>query len=458
MNETKTNPGEILTIHIDSFANNGCGVGRYNGLTVFVRYAVPGDLVITQITQIKSNYVVGKIIRIITKSSERIEPDCPDFYRCGGCSFRNVTYEAELKAKEQFVIDAFRRIGRQTTIVPLPILPSPEIVRYRNKAELLFSYDKGRKIIGGMVEQGSHDVIHFDTCLLMPSVFIEIRDALIRLFETLNISVFDEVRHTGTVRKAVIRQSGLNETVLLSILISEKHLPLADQIWLKLKDKFPLLSGLIIETADTDFPKMKRKSSRICFGEGTIRDQIGGIPVQIGSESFFQVNHFCKDTLYSVIRDFASVSPTDNVLDLYCGMGTIGLSSTSAENHLTGCDLTKEAIEAARFAAVELGYKNAFFFCEDAEQLVSRIQKEGYHPDIIITDPPRKGCSPKTLAACVKLNPKKMILVSCSPTTAARDIHFLSENGFRVEKVQPVDMFPRTSHVETVVLMSKVEK
>ncbi len=444
---------QVIPLTITGFTNEGVGVGHFEGQAVFVPYSASEDVLQVKIVKAMDKYAYGKIQEIVTPSSTRISSECPAYEKCGGCSYQHVLYENELHAKEQIVIDAMQRIGKISAPV-LPIVPSPTKQQYRNK--VIYPLCK----INGVTHTGffasrSHRIVPVSNCMLQPSSLNEISNFVCEIIDKHRLSVYEEESHRGLMRYIYLRQADVTGHVMLCFVINGKELPHAGQICRALTTKFPDIQSIMlnINTAKTNVMLGKKYINLV--GKDFLIDTLADVSLQISPASFYQVNHAACETLYSIVKDFADLKSTDIVLDLYCGVGSIGLSFANSCEKLVGVEIVDDAIKMANANAKLNNITNASFISEDAGIAADKLAEDGLLPNVVIVDPPRKGCDTLTLNAIVKMNPEKVVMVSCNPATAARDAQTLQNHGFKTVKIQPLDMFPRTKHVECVVLMTK---
>ena len=462
-----------MEIGISRMANNGKGVGTApDGKTVFAAGAVPGDRLLVEVTADKGRLYEARILSILSPSPDRISSDCPELERCGGCCFRQMRYERELVEKSGFVREAFRRIGG-FDIECEPVIPSPLTEAYRNKVEFAVGTDEDGKLFPGFYSEKTHQVIPVDNCLLIPVDFLKYNNNIFNKTKyygknqydkqnTLNNiknsnyknTLSDKRSDNNIIRQLILRKSGLTGEVMLCIVtaedIGDKLIPAAEEI----RAEFPAVSSVCMLVSRSSGTVELDGSPRFLSGAPFIRDQICGVPVEIGPLSFFQVNTQAAEKLYRTAAEYADVSPDDVVLDLYCGMGTIGLAVAPGSRQLIGGEIVPEAVSSARRNAAAMGLNNTRFLCGDAGKIAETLIGERIHPDLIVLDPPRRGCSPETLQAVLTLDPDRIVMVSCDPATAARDCRILSDHGYTLTRLRPVDLFPRTKHVETVCLLT----
>ena len=451
---------QILTLRIERLSSDGSGVAHSaDGEAVFVPGTAPGDEARVRIVKDCGRYAFGILDELLTLSPDRIPVDCPVAGPCGGCSLRHLDYAAELRAKQESVLDAFRRIGGLEVPV-LDILPSPDVDRYRNKVQFPVGVDKNGVPCIGFYAGRTHRIVPCPDCKLQPSVLNEIGNALCAFFAQQGIRPYDEQSGKGLVRHIFLRRGAHSGQIMVCLVCTRAKLPHAEQLCTALQGQFPAISTILLNVNAKNTNVILGSENHILYGPGYIEDTLCGVPVRLGPLSFYQVNTLAAERLYGVAAQYAQLTPDDALLDLYCGMGTIGLSMAEQCRELIGVEIVPEAIESAKANAARMGEAVAAksrFFCADAGQAATRLAAEGLHPDIVMLDPPRKGCDEATLSAVVRMAPRRVVYVSCNPATAARDAAWLEQNGYHAEKVQPVDLFPRTKHVECVLLMSKVQ-
>ena len=450
---------QILTLRIERLSSDGSGVAHSaDGEAVFVPGTAPGDEARVRIVKDCGRYAFGILDELLTPSPDRIPVDCPVAGPCGGCSLRHLDYAAELRAKQESVLDAFRRIGGLEVPV-LDILPSPDVDRYRNKVQFPVGIDKNGVPCIGFYAGRTHRIVPCPDCKLQPSVLNEIGNALCAFFAQQGIRPYDEQSGKGLVRHIFLRRGAHSGQIMVCLVCTRAKLPHAEQLCTALRGQFPAISTILLNVNAKNTNVILGSENHILYGPGYIEDTLCGVPVRLGPLSFYQVNTLAAERLYGVAAQYAQLTPDDTLLDLYCGMGTIGLSMAEQCRELIGVEIVPEAIESAKANAARMGEAVAAksrFFCADAGQAATQLAAEGLHPDIVMLDPPRKGCDEATLSAVVRMAPRRVVYVSCNPATAARDAAWLEQNGYHAEKVQPVDLFPRTKHCETVCLLSKL--
>ena len=449
---------QILTLQIQRLSSDGSGVAHSpDGETVFVPGAAPGDEARVRIVKDCKRYAFGILEEVLTPSPDRVPVDCPVAGPCGGCSLRHLDYAAELQAKQENVADAFARLGGLEVPVR-EILPSPEVDRYRNKVQFPVGLDKAGNPCIGFYAGRTHRIVPCPDCKLQPGVLNEIGNALCAFFAQKGIRPYDEETGKGLVRHIFLRRGAHSGQIMVCLVCTKAQFPCAQELCSQLRQDFPAVATILLNVNPKNTNVILGSETHTLYGPGFIEDTLCGVPVRLGPLSFYQVNTLAAERLYGVAADYAQLTPQDLLLDLYCGMGTIGLSMVDRCRELVGVEIVPEAIDSAKANAARMGETVAAksrFFCADAGQAATRLAAEGLHPDVVMLDPPRKGCDEATLSAVVRMAPRRIVYVSCNPATAARDAAWLEQNGYHTEQVQPVDLFPRTKHVECVIALSK---
>lgn len=448
---------DIVPLTIQSLSNDGNGVGRFENQAIFVPATAPGDQIQARIVKDCKSYAFGIVENIEKPSADRIAIDCAVASPCGGCCFRHLTYEAELSAKKGFVADAFARIGG-LDLPTADTLPSPEVDRYRNKAQFPVGTDKNGNCCTGFYANRTHRIVSCEDCKLQPEVFNQIAAYLCKAFDEYKITAYDESTHKGLIRHIFLRQGAHSGQILLCLVASSKKVPNMQSLIDALLQRFPAIKTIIWNINSKNTNVILGQENKVLYGPGYIEDTLCDVPIQLGPMSFYQVNTPAAELLYQTAADLAQLQPTDRVLDLYCGMGTIGLSMAHQCSELVGVEIIPEAIAAAKENATRMGTdvaKRCRFLCADAGQAAQQLMSEGLQPDVVLLDPPRKGCDQTTLDAVCEMAPRTIVMISCNPATAARDTKYLAEHGYVPGQVHPVDLFPRTKHVETVICLTQ---
>ena len=415
---------QVLTLTIERLSNDGSGVAHSpDGEAVFVPGTAPGDEADVRIVKDCGRYAFGILDSLRTPSPHRIPVDCAVAGPCGGCSLRHLDYAAELRAKQESVTDAFRRIGGLDVPV-LDALPSPEVDRYRNKVQFPVGRDKNGAPCIGFYAGRTHRIVPCPDCKLQPGVLNDIGNALCAFFAANHIQPYDEATGKGLVRHIFLRRGAHSGQIMVCIVCTRPKLPHSAELAAQLQAQFPAIATILVNVNAKNTNVILGAETHTLSGPGFIEDTLCGVPVRLGPLSFYQVNTLAAERLYGIAADYAQLQPEDLLLDLYCGMGTIGLSMADRCRELIGVEIVPEAIESAKANAARMGSAVAAksrFFCADAGKAASQLAAEGLHPDVIVLDPPRKGCDEATLSAVVRMAPRRVVYVSCNPATAARD-------------------------------------
>lgn len=443
---------DIVTLEITALTSEGSGVARLDGMVVFTPFTAVGDVIEARLVKCLKSYCYAKIERIITPSPDRVENTCPAFGKCGGCTFRHISYEAELRAKDEIVRSAFERIGGLSPEF-LTIMGSENSERYRNKLQMPLAKQPDGTLACGFFSERSHRVIPIEDCALQPKIFSEITHFVLERMRGLRISVYNEEKHEGVVRHIFLRK-GHRSGEICVVLVARRKVPEFDRLAHDLREKFPAITGVVLNINPDKTNVILGEREILLCGKPEISDTMCGVPVEISPKSFYQVNTPAAENLYRQAAEFAQPSGK-LLLDLYCGAGTIGLSMAKEAAKIIGAEIVPEAVENAKRNAARCGIDNAEFICADAGQAAQQLAERGLKPDVILLDPPRKGCGEEALSACVSMQPERIVMISCNPATAAKDCRFLSENGYHLQTVRAFDLFPRTKHTECVCLLTK---
>ena len=444
---------EIYEAEITGMTNEGAGVCRIDGMAVFVPMTAIGDVLRVRIVKVLKSYAFGIIEELLHPAQGRMEPDCPVFRQCGGCTYRHVAYETECSYKEQQVCDAFERIGGLHPVFE-PILGGDSRQGYRNKAQYPVAEQDGH-LVCGFYAKHSHRVIPYTRCPLQPSLFGDVVEYLLPALERAGVTAYNETQHTGELRHLYLRQGFHSGELMLCFVVRTSIRRKLSALLPALQAQFPSLVSISESVNAQRTNVILGKSIQVLAGKGTITDTMCGRAVELSPLSFYQVNTAQAERLYGVGKTYAALTGTETLLDLYCGAGTIGLSMADSVTKLIGVEVIPEAVENARRNAAQNGVTNAAFYCGDAGQIAARLLEDGTLPDVIVLDPPRKGCDQQTIEATAGMQPSRIVMISCNPATAARDCKAFAELGYQTEKVRAVDLFPGTGHVECVVLMSR---
>ena len=436
------------TVTIEGYGEGGMGVARIDGRVVFVHGALRGEKCRVLILKTLKSVAFAKVLEVIEPSSERITPDCPYFPRCGGCTYRHIRYEEELRLKRQRVQDNLSRIGGSDVTVE-EILGARDTLRYRNKAQYPVSKDGAV----GFYRARTHEVIECEHCLLVKPEADAAAEALREYMQSCRVAGYDEKTGRGLVRHLYVRSNAAGES-LICVLVNGDKLPKEDRLVTLLRDACPKCAGIVLGTNTKKGNVILGDRYRTLWGSDRLEDTLCGKTFRLSVPSFYQVNRVQAERLYAKAIEFAGLTGQETVLDLYCGAGTITLALSDHAKKVLGAEIVPEAIDDARENAVRNGVKNAEFFCGDASDVAKKLARENLRPDVITVDPPRKGLAADVVESIAEMQPGRVVYVSCDSATMARDVKRLADLGYTAQRACAVDMFPRADHVETVVLLS----
>ena len=443
---------QIEEAEITAMSSDGNGIAKIDGMVVFVPYTAVGDKLKIRIVKVQKNYSFGIIEEMLQPSPDRVDDHCPVYKKCGGCAFRHISYEAELRHKAEFVQSNLRRLGGLDPVM-LPITPSPLVQGYRNKAQYpIREYDG--KIEAGFFAKRSHRVISCASCDLQTAFFEQILEYTKQFLEEYHISAYDEQTGKGKVRHLYIRYGEVSGEVMVCLVVNSERLPHAAEYVEGLLKVCPQVVSVVLNSNREQNNVILGQKCITLYGKDTIEDTLCDVRFELSPLSFYQVNRQAAEKLYRLAAEMAQFEGNELLIDLYCGAGTIGLSMASKVRELIGVEIVPDAVENAKENAKRCGVENARFICADAKEAAAQLAAENLHPDVIVVDPPRKGCDLEVLQAISAMTPKRLVMISCNSASLARDCKELEALGYHLEKAAPVDLFPRTTHVETVVLLS----
>lgn len=444
-------------VEITGLTHEGQGVGKIDGFVVFVDNALIGEIAEVQITKQTKSYSVGQIIKIQKPSVKRVEPFCPVNDKCGGCSIQHMSYDAQLEFKTDTVRQNLKRIGGLENVQVHNAIGMDRPFNYRNKVQYpvgMCSSDIGI----GFYEKGSHNIIDSNVCDIQPQESNAIRDIVRDFFKAKAISIYDEKTGKGFLRHVMVRIGFKTNEIMVVLVVNGKKMPKSDELVKLLCDKFENIKSIIVNVNTKNTNIILGDKNTCIYGQEYISDYIGKYKFNISPLSFFQVNPIQTEVLYGKALEYAGLTGNETVFDLYCGIGTISLFLSEKAKKVIGVEVVSDAIEDAKKNAILNKVTNTEFILGDVETVIPRLYKEGIKADVVVIDPPRKGCEEVLLNTLVDMQPQRIVYVSCNPSTLARDLKYLCENGFEVKEVQPVDMFAWTGHVECVIWMQLVDK
>ena len=445
---------DLVTLEIEDCGIDGEGIGKADGFTVFVKDAVIGDTVTAKIIKAKKNYGYGRLMEVLKPSPYRVEPKCEFARQCGGCQLQALSYDQQLVFKTNKVKGHLERIGGFTDIPMEPIIGMDELFHYRNKAQFPVGRNKEGKIVTGFYAGRTHNIIENRDCALGVAENKEVLDRVIAHMEKYGIEPYNEATGKGLVRHVLIRYGYFTKEVMVCLILNGNKLPKEEQL-VKSLCEIPGMTSITINVNKKHSNVIFGEEIRLLWGQEYITDRIGDISYRISPLSFYQVNPMQTQKLYAKALEYADLHGQETVWDLYCGIGTISLFLAQKAKFVRGVEIVPAAIENAKENAKLNGLENTEFFVGKAEEVLPReYKKNGVYADVIVVDPPRKGCDETLLETMIEMNPERIVYVSCDSATLARDLKYLCERGYELRKVCPVDQFGMTVHVETVVLLS----
>lgn len=488
-----------LVLEITDIGSRGEGIGHADGYALFVKDALAGDVIRARIMKTKKNFAYAKLLEIIQPSPDRVEPLCPVARQCGGCQLQHCSYERHLSWKEQKIANCLRRIGGQdvmtaaeakaaeeratekiqaaetqatevrecskeqvqiskNTVVMEPILAMQERYHYRNKAQFPVGYDRDGHLVTGFYAERTHDIIPHLDCLIQDSCNQPILELVMGFLEEYRISAYQEKTHTGLVRHILIRSGKATGQIMLCLVINGKKLPHAEELIKRLLGSGFNISSICLNINQDQTNRILGDDTILLYGQGYIEDRIGNLRYQISPLSFYQVNPEQTKHLYETVLEYADLQGNEVVWDLYCGIGTISLYLSQKADRVYGVEIVPQAIENANANARINQISNAEFYVGAAEEIVPRKYQESggeLKADVVVLDPPRKGCDGKLLETVVQMQPERIVYVSCDPATLARDVKYLCEKGYELERVRGCDMFGMSYHIETACKLTR---
>ena len=443
---------QIYEATVTDYTAEGQGIAHVEGCAVFLPNAVAGERVRLRIEHPRKTWAAGKIVEILEKSPHRVNRECPVAKLCGGCDFWHMDYEEETRLKSERVKTCLNRLGGEN-LTEVPILAAPTCYGYRNKAQYPVSSKKGRAY-AGFFRAGTHDVVENQRCLILPEQTDAVKDAVMDYVNQYRVPAYDETTHTGLLRHIYVRRGAVSGQILVCLVCNGEKLPKVDALIARL-EKIPGFTTLILSVNTKKGNAVLGDKFITLCGPGYIEDTLCGLNFRLSPRSFYQVNHHQAQRLYEAAISQAEITKNDTVLDLYCGVGTITLAMAGAAGKVIGVEVIPQAVEDARDNAKRNGIENAEFFCGDAGAAALELEKNGVKPDVVVVDPPRKGLNADTIEALHRMAPRRIVYVSCDPATLARDVALLKDRGYTLASATAADLFPRCSHVESIVCLRR---
>ena len=443
-------------VDIVDIGQGGVGIGKYEGFTVFIEGGLIQDKVKVIISKSKKNYAVGDIVEILEKSPFRVDRICSDDLKdCGGCQIQELDYNKQLELKTNEVKQVISRIGKLENVEIHETIGMQSPCRYRNKAQFPIQNINGSTAIG-FYKKKSHDVIPTDMCVIQH----DINDKIIKIIKTYiqayNVSIYNEMTHTGVLRHLVTKVGFTTNEVMVVLVANGTNLPHLNELASVLKENILGFKTLVLNVNKAKTNVILGKENKVIYGNGKINDYIGDLVFEISPLSFFQVNPVQTEVLYNKALEYAELKENDTVFDIYCGIGSISLFLAQKATKVYGIEIVEDAIKDAKINAKLNNLNNVEFYVGKAEEVVPKMYSEGKTANVVVVDPPRKGCDEKVLDTIVSMKPDRVVYVSCNPSTLARDLAYLDERGYKCVEIQPVDMFPHTMHVETVAKLRRI--
>ncbi|WP_017472846.1 23S rRNA (uracil(1939)-C(5))-methyltransferase RlmD [Amphibacillus jilinensis] len=446
---------QTVTLNFEDITHEGSGVGKLDGYPLFVENVLPGETAKVKAIKVKKNYAIGKLLEIETESAERVTPPCNVYFQCGGCQLQHMSYQMQLDMKRQQVETVLKKIAHIESVSVEPTLGMEDPWRYRNKVQIPVANKQG-ELITGFYRKKSHDIIEgMDRCIITAEVNDRMVEAVRSIADQLGIPAYDEQSHRGVLRHIMARTGQETDQTMIVLVTRTNELPHKKQLIKQLTETYPNVKSIIQNVNQERTNVILGKRTLCLWGDEYIYDTIGEIKFAISAKSFYQINPDQTKVLYEKALEYANLTGGETVIDAYCGIGTISLFLAEKAKKVYGVEVVPEAIEDAKQNAILNGITNTEFVVGQAEKVMPWWTAQGLRPDVIVVDPPRKGCDQALLDAMLEMKPDRIVYVSCNPSTLARDLAILEEGGYQTQKVQPVDMFPQTSHVETITLLCR---
>ena len=443
------NKNDRLNVYVEDLTHDGSGVAKVDGYPLFIPGALPGEEAEVQVIKPMKKYGFAKLINVTKPSPDRVEPPCHVFWDCGGCQLQHLSYEAQLVQKQKTVRDVMERIGKLPHVPVHPVKGMDNPWRYRNKSQIPFSEQEG-KVVSGFYKSRTHHIVDTDVCIIQGEEADELMSTLKHELQIMGIEAYDERTHRGMLRHLIVRKARATGELMVVLVTKSKKFPQKEEAIALIKRVVPNVTSIM--------QNVNSQKTNVIFGNETISlhgksfivDTIGDIKFEISARSFYQVNSEQTEVLYDQALEYAQLTGNESVIDAYCGIGSISLFLAQQAKEVYGVEIVPQAIEDAKRNAELNGIDNAHFEAGPAEVVIPKWYEQGKRFDVLVVDPPRKGCDEKLLDTILEYKPKRIVYVSCNPATLARDLRILEDGGYRTQEVQPVDMFPHSSHVEAV--------
>lgn len=448
------NKNDVIKGKVIDLTHEGHGVIKLDRYPIFVPNVLIDEEVEFKVIKVKKNFAIGKLIKVLKQSEQRVIPPCIYYEKCGGCQLQHMSYESQLKMKKQQVVNLFHKKAKLEETVIHDTIGMDYPWRYRNKSQLPVGKDKNNKTIMGYYRQRSHDIIDMDSCLIQDEKQQELMNDIKQWLNELNVSIYNEKNKKGLLRHVVIRTSRYTNEVMIIFVTNGSKFKEAETLVHRLTEVYPNITSIKQNINNSHSNVIMGKQSMTLYGKDKITDQLSETIFEISDQSFYQINSVQTEKLYQKAIDYAQLSGNEIVLDTYCGIGTIGLYMAPVAKHVYGVEIVPSAIQDAKQNALINHFDNTTFECGKAEEVIIEWKQKGIEPDVIMVDPPRKGCDQVFIETLLELAPKRIIYISCNPSTQQRDAQLLA-NLYHLKEITPVDMFPHTTHIETVALFER---
>ncbi|QUW23625.1 23S rRNA (uracil(1939)-C(5))-methyltransferase RlmD [Sporosarcina sp. Marseille-Q4063] len=443
------NKNDRLNVYVEDLTHDGSGVAKVEGYPLFIPGALPGEEAEIQVMKTMKRYGFAKLLNVTKESPDRVIPPCHVFWECGGCQLQHLSYEAQLLQKQKTVRDVMERIGKIPHVPVHPVKGMDDPWRYRNKSQIPFSERNG-EVVSGFYRSRTHHIVDTDVCIIQGEEADEIMSTLKHEMHSMGIEAYDERTNRGMLRHLIVRKARATGELMVVLVTRSKKFPQKDAAIELIKRVVPDVTSIMQNVNSEKTNVIFGNKTFLLYGKPFIVDTIGDIKFEISARSFYQVNSEQTEVLYEQALEYAQLTGTESVIDAYCGIGSISLFLAQNAKEVYGVEIVPQAIEDAKRNAELNGIDNAHFEAGPAEEVIPKWYAEGKRFDVLVVDPPRKGCDEKLLDTILEYKPKRIVYVSCDPATLARDLRILEDGGYRTQEVQPVDMFPQSSHIEVV--------
>ncbi|WP_102336277.1 23S rRNA (uracil(1939)-C(5))-methyltransferase RlmD [Salimicrobium jeotgali] len=446
---------ETVTLTFEDLTHEGDGVGKVDGYPLFVPYGLPGEKARVKVVKVKKNFGFGKLMDVEEESGDRVTPPCPVYYQCGGCQLQHMSYSRQLTMKKKQVENVMKKIGHLEHVPVHDPIGMEEPWRYRNKIQIPVGEKENGELKAGFYQKRSHNIIDMDSCLIQDETNDGMVAAVRKIATDLGIEAYDEESHRGVLRHIMVRTGQVTGDIMVVLITRTKELPHKDELIEQIKEAYPGVKSIVHNVNREKTNVILGKETTVVYGDEYIYDSIGDIRFMISAQSFYQVNPTQTKALYDKALEYADLRGGETVVDAYCGIGTISLFMAKAAKKVYGVEVVGEAVKDAKKNARLNHIDNVEFYKGKAEKVMPWWRGQGLRPDVIVVDPPRKGCDEALLTSMLEMEPERIVYVSCNPSTLARDLRILEDGGYETQEVQPVDQFPQTNHIECVTWLVK---